>query len=98
MKLANAVQSAVVAVVQALFSFLIQMAITFATVGIVYFIVNYVPKFRSEVKDGTLIFIIVGFISFTISCFFVSVYSDAIDAIYTSYLYDTKTSGSNCPP
>ena len=77
---------------------MIQLAITFATVAIIYFIVSYVPKFQSDVKDGTLIFIIVGLIAFTISCFFVSVYSDAIDAIYTSYLYDAKISGSNCPP
>ena len=34
--------------------------------------------------------VVVGFAAFTISCFFISVYSDSIDAIYITYLIDRE--------
>jgi hypothetical protein len=44
-----------------------------------------------------LILIIVGFVAFTISCFFISVYADAIDAIYMSYLVDRERGDRETP-
>lgn len=45
--------------------------------------------------------ILTGVIAFTISSLFVSVYSDAMDAIYVSYLIDKDAGGSSqedkCP-
>jgi hypothetical protein len=59
-----------------------------------------VPSFRETVKDATLLLVIVGLIAFTISCFFISVYSDAMDAIYTTYLLEAEEGGdvTRCPP
>lgn len=54
----------------------------------------------SNVGDPTLILIIVGLVAFAISCFFISVYSDAMDAIYTTYLLDLEAGGGandRCP-
>lgn len=75
------------------------MGITFLTVFVVYLIIQYVPKFRDTVQDATLILVIVGLIGFTISCFFISVYSDAMDAIYTTYLLESEEGGdiNHCP-
>ena len=40
----------------------------------------------------------VALVAFTISSFFISVYSDAIDAIFMTYLYDMSTGAKNeCP-
>jgi hypothetical protein len=41
-------------------------------------------------QDSSLLLVVVAFVSFTISCFFISVYSDAIDAIYMTYLVDKE--------
>lgn len=76
------------------------MGITFLTVFVVYLIIQYVPSYRDTVQDATLILIIVGLVAFTISCFFISVYSDAMDAIYTTYLLEAEEGGeiNHCPP
>lgn len=75
------------------------MGITFLTVFVVYLLIQYIPSYREEVQDATLILVIVGLVAFTISCFFISVYSDAMDAIYTTYLLDAEDQGeaTNCP-
>jgi len=47
-----------------------------------------------------LILVIVGLSAFAISCFFIAVYSDAMESIYTTYLLDAEAGGkqgSNCP-
>jgi hypothetical protein len=69
-------------------------------VFVVYLIIQYVPAYRDTVEDATLILAIVGLIAFTISCFFISVYSDAMDAIYTTYLLEIEAGGDPkyCPP
>lgn len=78
---------------------MIRLGITFLTVFIVYLLIQYVPSFREKVHDATLILAIVGLIAFTISCFFISVYSDAMDAIYTTYILEVEAGGDpkNCP-
>ena len=67
------------------------MGITFLTVFVIYLLIQYVPSYREKVHDATLILAISGLIAFTISCFFISVYSDAMDAIYTTYLLEIES-------
>jgi hypothetical protein len=55
---------------------------------IVYILIKAIPAYQKSVQDATLIMVVVGFTAFTISCFFISVYSDSIDAIYITYLID----------
>lgn len=77
-----------------------RLGITFLTMLIIYTIIKGTSTYRNDVEDSTLILIVVGIVAFTISCFFVSVYSDSIEAIYITYLVD-KERGShneNCPP
>lgn len=47
-----------------------------------------------------MILIIVGLLAFAISCFFISVYSDAMESIYVTYLVDVEAGGDSkdkCP-
>jgi hypothetical protein len=70
------------------------------TVFVVYLLIQYIPKYRETVQDASLILIIVGLIAFTIASFFVSVYSDAMDSIYVTYLLDIEDGDSSnkyCP-
>ena len=70
------------------------------TILIIYIIIKSTRTYREDVSDSTLILIVVGVVSFTIASFFVSVYSDAIEAIYMTYLIDKERgdSNENCPP
>lgn len=76
------------------------MGITFLTMLIVYIIIKSTSTYGDDVQDATLILLVVGAISFTISCFFISVYADGMDAIYMTYLIDKQRgdAGQNCPP
>ena len=66
---------------------------------IVYILAKTVPYWAHTVQDATLINLVVGFAAFTISCFFISIYSDSIEAIYMTYLVDMTRGESkdNCP-
>ena len=72
----------------------------FLTILIIYIIIKSTTTYREDVSDSTLILIVVGVISFTIASFFVAVYSDAIEAIYITYLIDKERGDAvlNCPP
>jgi len=39
-------------------------------------------------QDSTFLLVLVGLAAFAISCFFISIYSEAMEAIYTTYLLD----------
>ena len=70
------------------------------TVFIVYLIAG-ISFYKDKITDSSLILVVAGLIGLTISCFFISVYSDAIDAIYTTYLLDVQAGGELndlCPP
>jgi hypothetical protein len=43
--------------------------------------------------------VVVGIVAFTISSFFISIYSEAMDAIFVSYLIDKEAGGDMniCP-
>ncbi len=55
--------------------------------------------YKDSISDSSLILVIVGVIAFTISSFFISIYSEAMDAIFVSYLIDKEAGGSKdlCP-
>ena len=67
---------------------------------LVYILIKAIPAYANSVQDATLIMVVVFFIAFTISCFFISVYSDSIEAIYMTYLIDRERgdSATDCPP
>jgi len=76
------------------------LGITLLTVLIIYLLIQNVESYKTTVEDPTLILVIVGLVAFAISCFFISVYSDAMESIYTTYLYDVDAGGKlndNCP-
>ena len=76
-----------------------RLGITFLTMLLVYILIKTVSLYTNSVQDATLIMVVVGFMAFTISCFFISVYSDAIEAIYMTFLVDSERgdSGVGCP-
>lgn len=82
-----------------IFTLLVRLGITFLTVLIIYILAKTVPYWASSVQDATLINLVVGFSAFTISCFFISIYSDSIEAIYMTYLVDMTRgdADANCP-
>ena len=66
----------------------------------VYGLIQNVERFRCCVTDPSLILVIVGVVAFGVSCVFIGVYSEATEAIYTTYLLDVEAGGKseNCPP
>ncbi len=75
-----------------------QLGITFLTVLAVSLIISNVQSYRESATDPSLLKLIIGVIAFAISCFFVSVYSDSIEAIYTSFLIDKEDGGEVSGP
>jgi hypothetical protein len=61
--------------------------------------VRNLEPYKTEVKDTTFLMIIVGLIGFTISSFFSSLYSQAMEAISVCYLIDKDAGGGEdkCP-
>lgn len=51
------------------------------------------PTYKDAIQDITLILVITGLIGFAISSFFVSVYTDSMESIYTTYLLDAEAGG-----
>jgi hypothetical protein len=76
----------------------VQLGITFLTVLAVSLIISNVQSYRESATDPSLLKLIIGVIAFAISCFFVSVYSDSIEAIYTSFLIDKEDGGEVSGP
>jgi uncharacterized protein with PQ loop repeat len=77
-----------------LFTVLIRVGITAVTVLTIYIIIQNVDTYKNSVTDPTLLLIVVGIVAFVISCFFVSMYSEAIESIYTTYIMDIDAGGS----
>lgn len=78
---------------------IVRLGITALTMFVVYIIATKVDRYKDSIQDPTLIILIVGMIAFAISCFFISVYSDAMESIYVTYLVDVEAGGSKdkCP-
>lgn len=75
------------------------MGITALTILVIYLIGTNVEQYSVAMEDPTLLLIIVGLLAFAISCFFISVYSDATESIYTTFCLDAEAGGQKgkCP-
>ncbi len=71
------------------------MGITALTVLVCYIIFKNAEPFKSEVPDTTIANVVIGVIGFAISSFFVSLYSEAMEAIYVCYLIDKDAGGAD---
>ena len=82
-----------------MFQILIRIGITALTCLIAYIILKNVEPYKSQTHDTSLTMLIVAVISFTISSFFVSLYSQAMEAISVCYLIDKQAGGGDdkCP-
>lgn len=69
------------------------------TILIIYLIGTYVEKYKEGMEDPTLLLVIVGLMALAVSSFFVAVYSDAMESIYTTFLLDAGAGGEKgkCP-
>jgi hypothetical protein len=78
---------------------LIRGAITALTVFIIYMMVQNVGTYSTTIQDSSLLLVVVGLLSFAVSCFFMGVYSDAMDSLYMTYLMDVDAGmdGGKCP-
>ena len=82
-----------------MFQALIRIGITALTCLVAYIIIKNVEPYKAEVHDSSLTMLVVGLIGFTISSFFVSLYSQAMEAICVCYLIDKDAGGGQdkCP-
>ena len=76
-----------------LFSVLVRIGITAATCALCYIILKEVEPYSIDVPDVVAPMIVIGLIAFTISSFFVSLYSEAMEAIYVCYIADKDAGG-----
>lgn len=78
---------------------IVRVGVTACTVLAIYLIGNYVEKYKATLEDPTLLLVIVGLLALSVSSFFVAVYSDAMDSIYTTFLLDAEAGGEKgkCP-
>ncbi len=72
---------------------MIRVGITALTVLVCYIIFKNADPYKTEVPDTTVANVIIGVIGFAISSFFVSLYSEAMEAIYVCYLVDKDAGG-----
>lgn len=81
------------------FTIIIRLGITALTVFAVYIIATKVDSYKQSIEDPTLILVVVGLLAFAVSCFFISVYTDAVESIYTTFLLDSEAGGEKgkCP-
>lgn len=70
-----------------------RIGITAATCAICYVILKNARPYSIDVPDVTAPMIVIGLIAFTISSFFVSLYSEAMEAVYVCYLADKEAGG-----
>ena len=83
-----------------IFSVLIRGVITALSVFIVYLMVQNITYYRTMIQDSSLLLVVVGLLSFAVSCFFMGVYSESMEALYMTYLMDVDAGmdGGKCPP
>lgn len=72
---------------------MLRVGISALTVLICYLIFKNASPYNVEVPDTTIANIIIGLIAFSISSFFVSLYSEAMETIYVCYLIDKDAGG-----
>ena len=70
-----------------------RIGITAATCAICYVILKNAKPYSIDVPDTTAPMIVITLIGFTISSFFVSLYSEAMETVYVCYLADKDAGG-----
>lgn len=93
LRINNLASSAILTVLQTVFTIIVRVGITALTILAIYIIGTYVEQYSVAMEDPTLLLIIVGLLAFAISCFFISVYSDATECIYTTFCLDAEAGG-----
>jgi len=69
------------------------VGITALTILAIYVIGNNVDQYKVAMDDPTLLLIVIGLLAFAVSCFFISVYSDATESIYVTFCLDAEAGG-----
>lgn len=81
-----------------LFSLLGKATITATTCAICYYVIESVKPFKDTVAQPWVPTVVIGFVSFTIGSFFISLYTDSAQAIYLAYLAESDAGGDRyCP-
>lgn len=79
---------------EAVFSVLVRLGIVALTCALCYVIMKNAEPFKTNITSTQIPLIVIAAIAFTISSFFVSLYSEAMSSIYVSYLADAEAGGS----
>jgi len=82
-----------------IFTIIVRVGITALTILTIYLIGNNVDQYKVAMDDPTLLLIVIGVLAFAVSCFFISVYSDATESIYVTFCLDAEAGGQKgkCP-
>lgn len=66
---------------------------------ITYLIIQNTSTYSTRIEDSSLLLLVAGLLAFAVSCFFLSVYSESMEALYMTYLMDVDAGmdGGNCP-
>jgi hypothetical protein len=62
--------------------------------------VQNIGTYKSTIQDSSLLLLVVGLLSFAVSCFFMGVLSDSMEGIFMTYLMDVDAGADDgkCPP
>lgn len=88
LRLHNAAASGILYVLSIVYAVLIRGAITALTVFISYLLIQNITFYKSTIQDSSLLLVVIGLVAFSVSCFFMGVYSDSMESIYMTYLMD----------
>lgn len=66
---------------------------------IAYLILQNTETYKTRVEDSSLLLVVIGLLAFAVSCFFLSVYTESMEALYVTYLMDVDAGydGGKCP-
>ena len=70
------------------------------TVLFIYLVLQNTSAYKETIQDSSLLLVVVGLLAFAISCFFMAVYSESMEAIFITYLMDVDAGmdKGKCPP
>lgn len=72
-----------------------RVGITAATCLICYIILKNAEPYKTNVTNVSVPMVVIGLLAFAISSFFVSLYSEAMEAVYVCYLADKEAGGAS---
>ena len=69
------------------------------TILSIYAIIQNTSSYKEVIQDESLVLVVVGLLAFAVSCFIMSVYSESMESLYTTYLMSIGAGGSldSCP-